>query len=576
MLPLIDGILLKQQKTLLMKNFYSLLIGSIFLLLSMSAQAQDGATIRGNLEANGNFFIRDSIIGATNTPQYDNQLFGADVWMNLSYSYKGFDVGLRFDMFNNSNLLNPTGSYTAQGIGRWYAKKKFNKLGVSAGYLYDQIGSGIIFRAYEQRPLLIDQALYGLRLTYDIAPEWQIKAFTGRQKKQFEAYESITRGAVIEGFVAIDSSSISFAPGAGIVARTLSDETVDDIVTTLTTYDPVDVVGVKPRYNTYAYSVYNTLAIKSFTWYAEAAFKSNEIFSDPNAIRTRTGASNTFGRLVSRDGLVLYSSLSFAAKGFGLTLEGKRTESFDFRTSPLLNLNNGLMNFIPPMARPNTYRLTARYAAVTQFLGEQALQADISYSPSRKLQFTVNGSYIDDLEGNLLYREVFTEIILKKKRKYILTTGLQHQIYNQEIYFVKPDEANIKAWVPYADFQYKLSKKKALRLELQYMSVNDGPDGKKVDYGNWANALLEFTIAPHWTFTASDMYNASPGKASPKDENGEGIKAHYPRFDVFYTQKTNRFSLSFVKQVEGIVCTGGICRLEPAFSGVKFSVNSTF
>jgi hypothetical protein len=559
-----------------MKNFFSLLISSTLLLLSMNAQAQEGATIRGNLEANGNFFLRDSVIGATNTPQYDNQLFGADVWMNLGYSYKGFDVGLRFDMFNNSNLLNPTGSYTAQGIGRWYAKKKFDKLGVSAGYLYDQIGSGIIFRAYEQRPLLIDQALYGLRLTYDITPDWQIKAFTGRQKKQFEAYESITRGAAIEGFVAIDSSSVSFAPGAGIVARTLSDETVGDIVTTLSTYDAIDVEGIKPKYNTYAYSIYNTMAIKSFTWYAEAAFKSNEIFSDPNAIRTRANGENTLGRLVSGNGMVLYSSLSFAAKGFGITLEGKRTENFDFRTSPLLNLNNGLMNFIPPMARPNTYRLTARYAAATQFLGEQAFQADISYSPSRKLQFLVNGSYIDDLNGNLLFREIFTEVILKKKRKYILTAGLQRQIYNQEVYFVKPEQPNIQTWVPYADFQYKLSKKKALRLELQYMSVNEGSDGKKVDYGDWANALLELTIAPHWTFTASDMYNVNPGKASPKDENGEGIKAHYPRFDVFYTYKTSRYSLSYVKQVEGIVCTGGICRLEPAFSGVKFSVNSTF
>ena len=51
---------------------------------------------------------------------------------------------------------------------------------------------------------------------------------------------------------------------------------------------------------------------------------------------------------------------------------------------------------------------------------------------------------------------------------------------------------------------------------------------------------------------------------------------HFPRFDIFYTYKTNRFSLSYVKQVEGVVCTGGICRLEPDFSGVKVTVNSTF
>lgn len=554
-----------------------LLFSVFLLLLTVAGTAQEGATLRGSLESNANFFRRDSLIGADNIPQYDNQLFGADVWMNLSYSYKGFDVGLRFDMFNNSNLLNPTGSYTAQGIGRWYAKRKFNKLGVSAGYLYDQIGSGIIYRAYEQRPLLIDQALYGLRLTYDVAPDWQIKAFTGRQKRQFDLYESVIRGASIDGFISVDSlqkGTLTFAPGAGVIARTLGDETVQSLVTTLSTYVPED--RSKLKYNTYAFSLYNTMSLNNLSWYAEAAYKSNEVFFDPNAVRTRVGAANTLGRLTNGSGLVLYTSLSYTAKGFGITVEGKRTENFDFRTDPQLRLNNGLMNFIPPMARQNTYRLTTRYTAVTQFLGEQALQAEMRYSPSRKLQFLLNGSYIDDLQGNLLYREVLGEVLYKYKRKIRAVFGLQRQIYNQEIYFVKPEEDNIETWVPYIDFQYKLAKRKAIRLEFQYMNVNENDKGEKLDYGDWMNALVEFTIAPHWTFTASDMYNFNPGKASPTNPDGSKAKIHYPRFDIFYTYKTNRFSISYVKQVEGIVCTGGICRLEPAFSGVKVGVNSVF
>jgi len=66
------------------------------------------------------------------------------------------------------------------------------------------------------------------------------------------------------------------------------------------------------------------------------------------------------------------------------------------------------------------------------------------------------------------------------------------------------------------------------------------------------------------------MYNSSPTSKSGFQ------KIHYPRFDVFYNIKSNRFGLSYVKQVEGVVCTGGICRLEPAFSGVKFNVTSSF
>ena len=130
--------------------------------------AQEQGVFSGSFQGNGNFFIRDTAIGAANTPQYEHQLYGADAWLNLNYNQSGFNVGVRFDLFNNSNLLNPQGSYTAEGIGRWFIDKKIDKLHLSGGYLYDQIGSGIIFRAYEERPLLIDNALYGIRLALSL------------------------------------------------------------------------------------------------------------------------------------------------------------------------------------------------------------------------------------------------------------------------------------------------------------------------------------------------------------------------------------------------------------------------
>jgi hypothetical protein len=144
------------------------LFGSLSVLMAQS----DGGRLSGNFQANANFFQRDSLIGAANTPQYDRQLYGAEGWLNLNYSNWGFDFGVRFDFFNNSNLLNPNGgSFSGEGIGRWYVQKRIEKFDIFAGYLYDQIGSGIIFRAYEQRPLLIDQALFGARLMYDLTPD---------------------------------------------------------------------------------------------------------------------------------------------------------------------------------------------------------------------------------------------------------------------------------------------------------------------------------------------------------------------------------------------------------------------
>jgi hypothetical protein len=547
----------------------------IFLtLITQIVTAQDEVRISGDLTMNGNFFFRDSAIGAANTPQYDRQLYGADAWLNLNFSYKGFDAGIRFDLFNNSNLLNPSGSYTDQGIGRWFLKKKIEKFGLYGGYIYDQIGSGIIFRAYESRPLGIDQALYGIQLSYDISPDWQVKAFTGRQKQQFNSYKSIIRGANLEGFITSDSSNVTLSPGFGVIARTLDDASMNSLVANLNTYLKDDIFT--PKYNSYAFTFYNTLSAGSFNWFVEAAYKTEDSFLDPWLERTTVSGDTVVGRFTNGSGSIFYTSLSYAKKGFGITLEGKRTENFTFRTRPQEDGNRGLINFLPPMTRLNTYRMTARYNAATQDLGELAFQIDARYAPSRKLSFNVNFSNITDLDDNLLYREIFTEVYYKYKRKWTLTAGVQRQQYNQEIYEVKPNVPLVETITPYFDFLYKMTRKKSIRFEAQYMTVGEDK-GVKHDYGNWLFGLIEVGLAPHWTFTASNMFNAAPGKNSP-DENGDGIqeKLNYPRFDIFYAHNANRFSISYVKQVEGVVCSGGICRLEPAFNGVKIGVNSTF
>ncbi|HMQ60296.1 MAG TPA: DUF6029 family protein [Flavilitoribacter sp.] len=553
-------------------------IGIFTFCLPANAQESQpgGGRFSGSLEANANFFMKDAKIGAANTPQYEHQLFGADSWLNLNYSNWGFDFGLRFDLFNNSNLPNPVDSYTDEGIGRWYISKKIEKLDITAGYIYDQIGSGIIYRAYEERPLFIDNALLGVRLGYELTPDWKIKVFTGRQKNRFETYKSTLRGASLEGFVSGgDTSNWSLAPGIGVVSRTQSDEAVGQLLSTVATYTPQDTVSVK--YNAYAFTAFNTLTVGNFSWYLEGAYKTPEVFFDPFAEKLNRNGEITLGKFVREPGTVLYSSMSYAAHGLGLVLEGKRTENFTFRADPFVSLNRGMINFLPPMTRQNTYRLTTRYNAATQELGELAVQADIRYAIKRKLSFNVNFSNITTLDDELLYREVYTEVQYKHKNKWQLLGGVQLQRYNQDIYEDKPGVPLVETLTPYFELLYKIDRKKAIRFEGQYMAVGDDPKANyKQDYGDWLFGLAEFTIAPHWTFTASDMFNITPGKNSPVDDSGHKESIHYPRLDIFYTHKSNRFSLSYVKQVEGVVCSGGICRLEPAFSGVKMTVNSSF
>ncbi|TNE69224.1 MAG: hypothetical protein EP344_00560 [Bacteroidetes bacterium] len=544
------------------------LLRSLFLLLCLSdlsaLHAQDsGGRLTGSLQSNGNFFITDEKIGATGTPQYDNQKFGAESWLALNYSNWGFDMGIRFDLFNNSNLLNPTGSFTDEGIGRWYIHKEISNFDLSGGYLYDQIGSGIIFRAYEERALMIDNALFGVKVGYKFNDNWKIKAFTGRQKRQFNTYGSVIRGGALEGFIKPDSTgNFSLAPGVGVVARTFDDETVNRIVNEIATYTPQDSIGA--QYNNYAMTFYNTLTAGKFSWYIEGAYKTKDVLFN----EFEEKATGGLGKLVNTDGYTAYTSFTYASSGLGITLEGKYTKNFRFRTDPFQIGVQGQINFLPPMARQNTFRLPARFSPNTQELGEKGFQLDARYSINKKLSVGLNVSDIYLLDGVELYREIAPEVTFKYKRKWQLLAGLQVLKYNIAVYQGKDDY--VDAITPYVEWLYKFTPRKSLRLEAQYLNTEN-------EFGSWAFTLVELGWAPHWLLYVSDMYKIPhANKEDYPEEKTKFDGLHYPTIGIVYTHRANRFSLAYVKQVEGINCAGGICRYEPTFHGVRLNLNSTF
>lgn len=550
-----------------MTNIYRFtsLILFIFCIIS-TIDAQDKGVFSGSFETNANMFLRDSSINAINTPQYDHQLFGSEAWLNLNYSIDGLTIGTRFDMFYNSNLQNPNASYSDAGIGMWYVSKTLKQLEVSAGYLYDQIGSGIIFRAFETRPLFIDNALYGARLKYNLNDNWDIMGFVGKQKNSFDTYSGNMKGLRLEGFITLGSEDnpITLAPGLGFVNKTLSDEYMNGIIDVVKTYQNED--KFIPKYNTYATTIYNTLAYKGLNLYTEFALKSDDVFYNPFAEKVELIGNNTLGKLINTSGTVAYVSASYATGNLGVTAEMKRTENFSFRVDPNLTLLKGLINYLTPISRQNTYRLTARYTAPALDISEMAYNLDIRYKFSKALSANINYSDIKTLEGERLYQEIYTELTYKHNRIWQLNAGIQALTYNQEVYETKAEVPLIKAIVPYADFLYKFTPYKSLRVETQYMATEQ-------DYGSWLFGLLEYNIAPRWSFEASGMYNIDPKKYNVK---GEIEKILYPTLGVTFFKDAQRYSLRYVKQVEGVVCSGGICRLEPAFSGIRFTMNTTF
>ena len=130
----------------------------LFLILVLAPIAIFGQnSFSGSFQSNTNFFVRDSSIGAAGYPQYDNLKVGSDIWFNLNYTNQdlGLEAGVRFDAFLNSIIRNPTSPYTGVGLGNFYIKKKFKDFTFTGGYLYDQIATGMIYRAYEDRKSVV-------------------------------------------------------------------------------------------------------------------------------------------------------------------------------------------------------------------------------------------------------------------------------------------------------------------------------------------------------------------------------------------------------------------------------------
>ncbi|MDX1476229.1 MAG: DUF6029 family protein, partial [Saprospiraceae bacterium] len=496
----------------------------------------------------------------------DRGLVGVEAWLKLNYRKSGFDVGLRLDYFKNSNLLNPTDAYSDKGLGIAYLSKEFGDLHVTVGHMYEQIGSGIIFKAYEERALLLDNALLGARARYQLSSDWQLTAFGGRQKHLFDLYASTLAGGKLEGFAGLKEGALSLAPGIGLITKTLSDGQMDDLANVLSTYTPEDFIDKAPFHN-FALSLYNTLQYGPVTWYFEGAYKSKDVFLDLYATRSLWTGEQTLGKYVLESGYVIYNAISYARGKVGITLESKVTSDFNYRADPLAVLNRGMINFLPPMARFNTYRLTSRYTPATQDLGEIAGQLEASFRPNLKQSYLINGSWINDLSGTSLYREIFTELTFKKPRKHTVIGGLQFQWYNQERYEGKTDVPFVKTVTPYVDYLYRFSRTTSLRTEVQYMHTDQ-------DWGSWLFILAEFGIAPHWVFELSDMWNITPYVDRSGVRRNDPL--HFPTVGVTYSHGGQRISMRYVKQVEGVVCSGGICRLEPAFSGLRILVSTQF
>ena len=534
-----------------------ILLLSAILSANIATYAQEQGILSGDFQSNVGFYNYDSKI-KTSTTQYSHQLSSAEGWLLVNYKYSGYTFTARYDLYSNSPLLNPQEAYTAQGLGFYSISKDFDKFNITAGSFYDQIGSGIIFRAFEERTIGLDYAIQGARFTWVPNDSFMFKAFAGVQKYRFDVRAPTIKGANAEkvwGWPAL-----RFVTGTGVTNRTLDQTTINQLT------DQINALPVSqrfdPKYNVYAYTFYNTLSIHTDSFgdlslYTEYAGKTKEAgFIDT----TKEGTGLT--SLQNKAGDVIYGVLNYSINNFGLSLQYKKINSFILRTSPYDQLLVGEIDFLPPLSKQHAFRLPARYGISARDQGEQGFQGEMTLRVAEHSTISLNASDITLPSGKEIYREYYGDLTQKISARLKTILGCQYVIYDQQVYQGTANAPLVHALTPFTEWTIKLGPqmRKSVRFEAQYMFTRQ-------DLGDFAFGLVEFNMAPY-SLSFSDMVNTRPVTGTQM--------IHYPTAFLAFTYRQTRFTGGYIKQVEGVVCTGGVCRVEPAFSGFKVGMVTNF
>ena len=140
--------------------------------------------------------------------------------------------------------------------------------------------------------------------------------------------------------------------------------------------------------------------------------------------------------------------------------------------------------------------------------------------------------------------------------------GVQYRRYNQRVYEIKPGVPMVTTLVPFTDWNIRLDAYRSIKVEAQYLRSAQ-------DYGDFAYGLIEWNQR-RWGLSlgVSDMYNLKPLKTAEP--------VHYYSVYAFYRKGPLRTGVEYARQIGGVVCSGGVCRVEPSFRGLKLSFAANF
>ena len=543
------------------------------LLLAVSfvgnAQGILGGHVTGNIQLDGQISHADSVIGAADVPEKLLMNARADIL----YTNGNFSAGLRFEAYQNP-MLGFNSKYQGQGIANYFAAYNGDKLSVTVGNFYEQFGSGMILRAYEDRYLGVDNSLLGLNVALRPFEGVTVKALAGKQRYYWEYGNGIVRG--IDGEVNFNSvikamadSKFRLTMGAGFVSKYEPDQTIS--------FSGNPAYRLSLPLNVGAGAVRADINYGNWSLQAEYAHKGQ----DPSVM-------NDF---IYREGEALMLNATYSQKGFSANVQAKRVDNMSFKSVRTESGEMLYINYIPAITKQHTYAFLSMYPYATQTTGEMGLQADVMYKIKKETllggkygtDIHLNGAIITGIDtnriggngtlgytsewfktGDLYYADASLEVAKKLNSKLKLTCTYGYQIFNP---IVEGHEGQLHHnHILVGDLTWKINKKNVLRFEAEWMASDSKYDPNVDDKrcGDWIMGLVEYNFTSAWFVSVSDQYAYR-----------DGIGNYY-NVSVGYNHGATRLQLGYGKQREGLLCIGGVCRQVPASNGLTFSLTTSF
>lgn len=537
-----------------MKRKIEALLLAIFSVATVMAQGDGNGYLVGSFESNTILYSEDTVTNA----QMPDGGFGTNNYLKTDYYAGNFSAGLQLEAYQPALIGYPT-NLEGAALTNYYISWSDGDFSVTAGTYYDQFGSGLLFRTYEDRTLGVNNAMMGARVTYHYKDIASVKALWGAPRLGMEsAEETQVRG--LDG-------SLSLSSLLKIENTVLSVEG-----SLLNRFEPISplVEELGGKASTLGYSARVNFERSGFLVRGEWIDAGEKLYSNPNIILD--GKSH-----LVKNGNAQLIELGYSGGGLGVNVTARRLEWMDLKNSYGSSELNNVLNYLPALCAQYSYAITNLNPYIPQpgttsghiNSGEMGGQIDVYYNFRRgtalggkrgmKVNFNFSTYYNLEEEGSytpdkLLWRSVNVGVEKQMTRKFKMQLLYSMQEYNHSHGIGKG------TWlsnIVVADLLYKFTPTFSTRAELAYLTTFE-------DQKDWMSGLLEVNFAPSWSIYVSDMFN-----------HGD-TKIHYYNAGFSYTAGRTRVALSYGRNRAGMVCSGGVCRLMPAYTGGNLTVSTSF